>query len=125
MNIEIKKGHPIDISFEGNTAPTINVDSKNKVEATLEKKDFNYYLHKHPEIQIFFESTFVGGGSGNSSIEILTPTEWTELTEKDSKTIYMIVDGNELKRLYIGQFLIGRSQEDGSIGFPYNFPIIF
>jgi hypothetical protein len=123
MNIEVKQ-QDINVSFADKSAPTFKLENEN-VNATLEKQDVNFYLKKHPEIQVFFESTFVGGGSGNSSIEILTPTEWTELTEKDPKTIYMIVDGNELKRLYIGQFLIGRSQEDGSIGFPYNFPIIF
>ena len=123
MNIEVKQ-QDINVSFADKSAPTFKLGNEN-INATFEKQDVNFYLKKHPEIQIFFESTFVGGGSGNSSIKILTPTEGTELTEKDPKTIYMIVDGNELKRLYIGQFLIGRSQEDGSIGFPYNFPIIF
>lgn len=124
MNIEVKQ-QDINVTFANKSTPTFKLENEN-INATFEKQDVNFYLKKHPEIQIFFESTFVGGGgNGNSSIEILSPTEWAELTQKDPKTIYMIVDGNELKRLYIGQFLIGRSQEDGSIGFPYNFPIIF
>ena len=123
MDITLKE-QDINVTLANKPQPIFKLGNEN-INATFEKQDVNFYLKKHPEIQIFFESTFVGGGSGNSSIEILTPTEWTELTEKDPKTIYMIVDGNELKRLYIGQFLIGRSQEDGSIGFPYNFPIIF
>lgn len=123
MDITLKE-QDINVTLANKPQPIFKLGNEN-INATFEKQDVNFYLKKHPEIQIFFESTFVGGGSGNSSIKILTPTEWTELTEKDPKTIYMIVDGNELKRLYIGQFLIGRSQEDGSIGFPYNFPIIF
>ena len=112
----------IDITFDSKSSPDFSFE-KPDIELSLVKQDFDFYLQKHPEIEFIFKSTFIGGGSGNSSIEILTPAEWTELTEKDPKTIYMIVDGNELKRLYIGQFLIGRSQEDGSMGFPYTFPI--
>ena len=119
MNIEIKKGHPIDISFESNTAPTINVDSKNKVEATLEKKDFNYHLHKHPELGIFFETKVIAG----SSVVILSQEEWDALPTKNNKTIYLIVNGDELEKLYIGNFLIAQRGENGF--FPYTFPIIF
>jgi hypothetical protein len=39
--------------------------------------------------------------------------------------LYMIVDFSVPKAIYIGDILIAKAQKDGSIGFAYNFPIIF
>lgn len=39
--------------------------------------------------------------------------------------IYLIVDYNKPKSIYIGDILIAKAEQKGSIGFAYNFPIVF
>ena len=121
MNIEVHNENPINISFESKkTCPIIQMESGNNVNASLEpSKDINYHLHKHPELGIFFQTKVVAGGS----ITILTQSEFDALPEKDIRTIYLIVEGDDLQKLYIGSFLIAQKDENGF--FPYSFPIIF
>lgn len=44
---------------------------------------------------------------------------------KYPNTIYLVVDFNIPKAVYIGDILIAKAQPDGSLGFAYNFPISF
>lgn len=44
---------------------------------------------------------------------------------KYPNTVYLIVDFNKPKALYIGDIMIARAEQKGSIGFAYTFPIIF
>lgn len=44
---------------------------------------------------------------------------------KYPNTIYLVVDYNTPKAIYIGDILIAKSQTNGSIGFAYGFPISF
>lgn len=126
MNIEIKNEKPIGITLDSKaSSPIIKVESHNNVNTQINRQDIELHLQKHPELQILFETKVIGGGGGNSSVVIMTQLDYINLPNKNPQTIYLIVEGDELERLYIGSFLIGRKQQDGSIGFPYIFPIIF
>ena len=119
MNIEVHQEKPINISFESKASnPIIKVEGSKDVSAELLHEDVQVHVHKHPELKVFFETNVVSG----SSIVILSQTEYDRLTP-DFKTTYLVVEGEELMRFYIGSFLIAQKDENGY--FPYNFPIIF
>lgn len=40
-------------------------------------------------------------------------------------TVYLVVDFNKPKAIYIGDIMIAQSEQKGSIGFAYTFPIVF
>ena len=40
-------------------------------------------------------------------------------------TVYLVVDFNKPKALYIGDIMIAQAEQKGSIGFAYTFPIVF
>jgi uncharacterized small protein (DUF1192 family) len=44
---------------------------------------------------------------------------------KYPNTVYMVVDFNKPKAIYIGDILIAKAEQSGSVGFAYTFPIIF
>ena len=39
--------------------------------------------------------------------------------------IYLIVDFNKPKAIYIGDILVAQAEQKGSVGFAYTFPIVF
>ncbi len=119
MNIEVHNEKPINISFERKSSnPIIHVEGKKDVNANLLSEDVQVHVHKHPELKMFFETNVVSG----ASVVVLSQTEYDNLTP-DVKTTYLVVEGGELMRFYIGSFLIAQKDENGF--FPYNFPIIF
>lgn len=111
------KDQDIVVSLINKSEPTFKLENE-KIQATFEKQDVNFYLKKHPEIQVFFESLFVSGGN----VQIITQEEYDK-SNKNRKTIYLIVENDDLVKFYIGTFLIAQKDENGF--FPYNFPIIF
>lgn len=62
-------------------------------------------------------------GISNSYNKVLTQDEYDVLEEKNDSTLYIIIEDNELKKVYIGNFLVAQKDENGY--FPYKFPIIF
>ena len=44
---------------------------------------------------------------------------------KYPNTVYMVVDFNKPKAIYIGDILVAQAEQKGSIGFAYTFPIVF
>lgn len=44
---------------------------------------------------------------------------------KYPNTVYLVIDFNKPKAIYIGDILIAKAQQNGSIGFAYTFPIVF
>ena len=69
-------------------------------------------------------------------VRVLTSTEYKKLTNppegvpynpryKYPNTVYLVVDFNKPKAIYIGDILVAQSEQKGSIGFAYTFPIIF
>lgn len=117
MNIEVKQ-QDINVSFADKSAPTFKLENEN-VNATLEKQDVNFYLEKHPEIKVFFESKFVSGGS----IKVLTQEEYDALSDKPLTTIFLVIENGDLSKVYFGTFLLAQKGENGF--FPYTLPITF
>lgn len=44
---------------------------------------------------------------------------------KYPNTVYLVVDFNKPKAIYIGDILVAKAEQSGSIGFAYTFPIVF
>lgn len=44
---------------------------------------------------------------------------------KYPNTVYLVVDFNKPKAIYIGDILIAKAEQTGSVGFVYTFPIVF
>lgn len=44
---------------------------------------------------------------------------------KYPNTVYLVVDFNKPKAIYIGDILIAQAEQKGSVGFAYTFPIVF
>lgn len=65
--------------------------------------------------------------SSNEYKKLITPTEGAPYNDryKYPNMLYMIVDYNKPKAIYIGNILIAQAEAGGSIGFAYNFPIVF
>lgn len=65
--------------------------------------------------------------SSNEYRKLITPTEGAPYNDryKYPNMLYMIVDYNKPKAIYIGNILIAQAEAGGSIGFAYNFPIVF
>ena len=68
--------------------------------------------------------------TASQSVKYMTVSQYNELVrnlECDASVIYLVIDDNtnRLKYIYVGYILIGESASDGSIGFPYIFPITF
>ena len=69
-------------------------------------------------------------------VRVLTTNEYKKLTPppagmaynpryKYPNTVYLVVDFNKPKAIYIGDILIAKAEQKGSIGFAYTFPISF
>lgn len=69
-------------------------------------------------------------------IRVLTSNEYKKLTTppdgvpynnryKYPNTLYLVVDYNKPKAIYIGDILVAQAEQKGSIGFAYTFPIVF
>ena len=69
-------------------------------------------------------------------IRVLTTTEYKNLRNpvegasyndryKYPNVVYMVVDFNKPKALYIGDILVAKAEQGGSIGFAYTFPMVF
>ena len=76
--------------------------------------------------------------ASNEWIRVMTPDDYDRLpsnpnyadgtknpTAKQPNVLYMLVKYNRPVALYIGTVLIAKAQENGSISFVYEFPIIF
>lgn len=44
---------------------------------------------------------------------------------KYPNTVYLVVDFNKPKAIYIGDILVAKAEQSGSVGFAYTFPIVF
>lgn len=69
-------------------------------------------------------------------VRVLSSTEYKRLVPapdgvayntryKYPNTLYLIVDFNKPKAVYIGDVLIAKAEQKGSVGFAYTFPIVF
>lgn len=69
-------------------------------------------------------------------VRVLSSNEYKKLTNppegvpynpryKYPNTVYLVVDFNKPKAIYIGDILVAQSEQKGSIGFAYTFPIVF
>lgn len=69
-------------------------------------------------------------------VRVLSSNEYRKLTNppegvpynsryKYPNTVYLVVDFNKPKAIYIGDILVAQAEQKGSIGFAYTFPIIF
>lgn len=112
----------VDIKFPNSTKVDCVFTPQDKTDYSLNaSQDVDVYLEKHPEIKVVFDKVVSLGG--NSNVYILQQQEYDKIT-KQLHSIYLIVDGDgELRKFYIGTFLIAQKNENGF--FPYNFPIIF
>ena len=76
--------------------------------------------------------------ANNEWVRVMTPEEYNRLSNnpnyadgsknpyaKQPNTIYMLVRYNKPIAVYIGTVLIAEAKQDGSVGFAYEFPIIF
>ena len=68
--------------------------------------------------------------TASSNVLKLTIEEYNALKEYDIGVIYLVYgpdgeDNEVLLYIYVGSMLIAERHRDGSIGFPYEFPIIF
>lgn len=65
--------------------------------------------------------------SSNEYKKLGTPPEGVPYNDryKYPNMLYMVVDYNKPKAIYIGDILIAQAEAGGSIGFAYNFPIVF
>ena len=76
--------------------------------------------------------------ANNEWVRVMTPEEYNRLSNnpnysdgsknpyaKQPNTIYMLIRYNKPIAVYIGTVLIAEAKQDGSVGFAYNFPIIF
>ena len=76
--------------------------------------------------------------ANNEWVRVMTPEEYNRLANnpnyadgsknpyaKQPNTIYMLVRYNKPIAVYIGTVLIAEAKQDGSVGFAYEFPIIF
>ena len=66
----------------------------------------------------------------SQSVKYMTETQYQELVsnlECNGAVIYLVTDDitSKLKYIYVGYIKIGQAGENGSIGFPYVFPITF
>lgn len=66
----------------------------------------------------------------SQAVKYMTETQYQELVRDlacNGAVIYLVVDDitSRLKYIYVGYVKIGQAGEDGSIGFPYTFPITF
>jgi hypothetical protein len=69
-------------------------------------------------------------------VRVLTTNEYKKLINnppegvynqryKYPNTVYLVVDFNKPKAIYIGDILVAQAEQKGSIGFAYTFPIVF
>ena len=69
-------------------------------------------------------------------VRVLSSTEYRKLTTppvgvpyndryKYPNTVYLVIDYNKPKAIYIGDILVAQAEQKGSIGFAYTFPIVF
>ena len=76
--------------------------------------------------------------TANEWVRVMTPEEYNRLSNqpnysdgtknpyaKQPNTLYMLVRYNKPVAVYIGTVLIAEAKQDGSVGFAYEFPIIF
>ena len=73
------------------------------------------------------KQTWVRVLSTNEYRKLTTPPEGVPYNPryKYPNTVYLVVDFNKPKAIYIGDILIAKSEQGGSVGFAYTFPIIF
>ena len=102
---------------------TINVHDRKLLEQgdQLERmQEFNYRLEE---------------ATRNEWVRVMTPEEYNRLSNvpnydgdpyaKKPNVLYMLVRFNKPIAIYIGTILIAQARQDGSVGFAYDFPIIF
>ena len=73
------------------------------------------------------KQTWVRVLSSNEYKKLTTPPEGVPYNSryKYPNTVYLVVDFNKPKAIYIGDILVAKSEQNGSIGFAYTFPIVF
>lgn len=73
------------------------------------------------------KQTWVRVLSSNEYKKLTTPPEGVPYNPryKYPNTVYLVVDFNKPKAIYIGDILVAKSEQNGSVGFAYTFPIIF
>lgn len=73
------------------------------------------------------KQTWVRVLSTNEYKKLTTPPEGVPYNSryKYPNTVYLVVDFNKPKAIYIGDILVAQAEQKGSIGFAYTFPIVF
>ena len=73
------------------------------------------------------KQTWVRVLSSNEYKKLTTPPEGVPYNPryKYPNTVYLVVDFNKPKAIYIGDIMVAKSEQGGSVGFAYTFPIIF
>lgn len=95
----------------------------------LYKKDPNtVYFTTNPEHIFKGDKLYTAA----SNVIKLSVEEYASLKEYDEGVIYLIfgLENSESEKevllyIYVGSLLIAERHKDGSVGFPYEFPIIF
>ena len=73
------------------------------------------------------KQTWVRVLSSNEYKKLTTPPEGVPYNPryKYPNTVYLVVDFNKPKAIYIGDILVAKAEQKGSVGFAYTFPIVF
>lgn len=124
MEMQINGGERVPLNLEASKT-SLNVGSPGKIEVNISNPTLEMKMPKSERIAFEFISKFVGGGSAN--IIRCTLEEFDALLEKDGRTLYAVTTTtDELRQLYLGNTLIAKASDDGgSWGFAYTFPITF
>ena len=73
------------------------------------------------------KQTWVRVLTSNEYKRLSTPPEGVPYNPryKYPNTVYLVVDFNKPKAIYIGDILVAQAEAKGSVGFAYTFPIVF
>lgn len=122
MELDVNKGNVIGIDIL-QQSPQIDVKPTATVEIDVQRQDVS--LKVPPKGGVAFE--FVQKVVAGSNVVRCTYTEFQSMAHLDGKTWYAVTTtADELRYLYLGPTLIAKASDDGGTwGFAYTFPIIF
>lgn len=122
MNITVHKEKNIDIHISQQSA-SINVGRPQNVNISLQPQSIDIRPRKSNGIAFEFVQKVVAG----ANVVRCTYAEFQSMERLDGKTWYAVTTtADELRYLYLGATLIAKASDDGGTwGFAYTFPITF
>jgi len=122
MDITVHKEKKIDINVSQQSA-NINVGRPLNVNISLQPQSIDIKPKKSSGMAFEFVQKVVAG----ANVVRCTYAEFQSMTHLDGKTWYAVTTtADELRYLYLGPTLIAKASDDGGTwGFAYTFPIIF